>query len=283
MNFDISDDDARAFAENGYLVLPGRFSPAEVAGMRREADLVLELLVNSSIAHGRTSGRLNMCWGANGEQIVRRVQPINDLSLLFTRVAEDQRLLRPLERMLGERPALMEEKIVYKQPLPRPVEGLDCETHDDRFAVHSDWAYYKDQAYPSELISTAVCLDDCTKEAGPLRVWAGSHTKDYEHERTPVGRQVLPHLLDLNGGEDVLAEAGSLVFWHSMLIHSSRHNEARRPRRLMIFSHVRETAKPVDRRNGPMRLKEAPYEWEYMRQRERGEARYTFKAPTYVL
>ena len=48
------------FAEQGYLVLPAVFDAAEVERMRGEADRILELVINSSLALDRTSGRLDL-------------------------------------------------------------------------------------------------------------------------------------------------------------------------------------------------------------------------------
>lgn len=283
MSIELHDAEVRFFKDHGYLVLPRRFGPEEVRVMREEADRILELCVNSSLANRRRSGRLNIVRRPGGQQVVRRIQPIVDLSLPLYELGRDERLLAPVRRLLEGEPALMEEKITYKQPLPEPVEGIPCEEDiDDRFAVHSDWAYYRDQGYPQALLSTAVCLDECSADAGPLRVWPGSHLEHREHEPTPFGRQVLPHLIDLGGGEDVLAPAGSLILWHAMLVHSSRPNASGRPRRLMIYSHFPAGAGAAfDARNGPLRFHESPWEWRYQRLKEAGSFQDVFRAPRY--
>lgn len=89
-------------------------------------------------------------------------------------------------------------------------------------------------------------------------------------------------IADLNGGEDVLLPAGSMIMFHSMLVHSSRPDVSARPRRLLIYSHfLRSTGLAVDARNGPMRLREAPWEWQYQRLKARGEFKDVFKAPRF--
>ena len=80
--------------------------------------------------------------------MVRKIQPINDLSLAFTQAAADERLTGPLRELMDDDPVLMEEKLNYKQPLPQKVEGLPIRPMDDNFPVHNDWAYYKAQNYP---------------------------------------------------------------------------------------------------------------------------------------
>jgi ectoine hydroxylase-related dioxygenase (phytanoyl-CoA dioxygenase family) len=265
--------------EEGYLVLPGILA-GELPRLREEADHILELMVNSSLANRRRSGRLNICQLEGGRQIIRRIQPINDLSLYLGQLAESDIILTPAQQLFGCRPVLIEEKIVYKQTLPEPVPGISCETHDDRFAVHSDWAYYKDQGYPKDLVNIAVCLDDCTEDAGPLRVWPGSHRAHLEHEPTPIGRQVLAHLIDHRGGVDVLAPAGSIILFHAMLVHSSRPNLSGRPRRLLFYSYCTSAfAVPFDVRNGPARFRESPYEWNYQRLKQTGAFTDVFRAP----
>ena len=175
------------FAEQGYLVLPGAFDAAEVERMRGEADRILELVINSSLALGRTSGRLDLTQDESGRQMVRKIQPINDLSLYLSEVAADERLLGPMRQLMGDEPVLMEEKLNYKEPLPEPLPGMRPERVDTHFPVHSDWAHYKTQNYPQNIISSAVSMDDCTPESGPLRVWPGSHAAHLEHERGEDG------------------------------------------------------------------------------------------------
>ena len=117
---------------------------------------------------------------------------------------------------------------------------------------------------------------------GPFRVWPGSHKEHLEHEGMDNGLQVLPGLIDFDGGEDVLAPAGSVFIFHVLLVHNSMANTSGRPRRLMIYSHYPKQAdKGFDVRNGPGRLRESPYEWEYQRKKDCGEFQDVFKAPVF--
>lgn len=271
------------FAERGYLVLPEAFTAAEVERMRGEADRILELVINSSLALGRTSGRLDLAQDEAGRQMVRKIQPINDLSLYLSQVAADERLIGPMRQLMGDEPVLMEEKLNYKEPLPEPLAGLQPGRAATHFPVHSDWAYYKSQNYPQSIISSAVAMDDSTPQSGPLRVWPGSHAAHLEHERLPDrDLQVRADLIDLQGGEDVLAPAGSVMLFHVLLVHSSRSNRSGRPRRLMIYSHFPQAAGiGFDARNGRQRFTESPFEWEYAARLLRGEAAAPFHAPSF--
>tara|TARA_B100000809_G_C15065074_1_gene503882 strand:+ start:213 stop:1061 length:849 start_codon:yes stop_codon:yes gene_type:complete len=278
----LSDEQRAFFDDNGYLVLESVFDDAEVAAMQDEADYILELILNSSLANQRVSGRLDWRRNGSGTQIVRKIQPINDMSLLFSRVSADERILGPMREIMGEDPVLMEEKLNYKQPLPEAVDGFELRDMEDSFPIHNDWAYYCAQDYPQTILSSALLLDDCTPANGPLRIWPGSHKKHLEHETVDYGLQVLPHLVDFDGGMDMLAPAGSFMLFHTLVVHNSHPNSSGAPRRIMIYSHYPESAnKGIDVRNGPGRLYEGPFEREYMRMKERGQYVDTFRAPVY--
>ncbi|MGA0377048.1 MAG: phytanoyl-CoA dioxygenase family protein [bacterium] len=269
------------FQEHGYVAMERVFSDDEVQSMRKEADDILELILNSSNSLERQSGRLDLVRNEAGF-LVRKIQPINDLSLYLSQISADSRLLDPMRALMNEEPILMEEKLNYKQPLPGLSFGFETKPRGtDRFPVHNDWAYYRAQNYPQGIISSAITLDDCPAESGPIHIWPGTHKSHLEHESVDIGLQVQPGLVDFEGGEDLLLPAGSVAFFSSLLVHNSRPNNSGKPRRMMIYSHYPASAKMgVDVRNGPTRLREAPYEWEYTRMKLRGKENDVFRAET---
>jgi ectoine hydroxylase-related dioxygenase (phytanoyl-CoA dioxygenase family) len=276
----VSAQQLEQFRRDGYLVLPAVFDPEEVRRMRAEADRILELILNSSLALQRRSGRLDWRELPDGSQIVRKIQPINDLSEYLAEISNDPRLIMPMRQIMGYEPILMEEKLNYKQPLPHRIEGIEIRRTDDRFPVHHDWAYYRAQEYPVDILSSAISLDDSTVESGPLHVWPGSHRENLEHEPVEIGLQVKPGLIDFDGGVDILAPAGSVMIFHALLVHNSCPNSSGRPRRIMIYSHYPDRVDMGhDVRNGPTRLREQPYEQQYQEMVARGEFTATFTAP----
>ena len=184
---ELTGEDLEHFRKNGYLVLPQTFNAEEVARMQHEADRILELIINSSLANGRKSGRLNILQTSTGP-MVRKIQPVNDLSLFLAEVSADERLIGPMRQLMGDEPILMEEKLNYKEPLPEAIEGIPLVDSEDRFPVHNDWAYYLAQDYPQEIISSAVTMDPCDESSGPLHVWPGSHKQHLEHHQPPNKR-----------------------------------------------------------------------------------------------
>ncbi|MCY4056510.1 MAG: phytanoyl-CoA dioxygenase family protein [Gammaproteobacteria bacterium] len=270
-------DQAASFDRDGYLVLPGVFDVDEVAAMRADADFILELIVNSSLANDRQSRRLDIRRKLDGTMIVRKIQPIIDLGLALARFSTDQRLLGPMAELMGDEPVLMEEKLNYKQPVPS-METFRVPADDDRFPVHNDWAYYQVNGYPQGIVSSALTIDECHEGNGPIRVFPGTHKRHIGHLRVRNGLEVPTGTVDPDRSVAVLAPPGSVVFFHSCLIHTSSPNDSGAPRRVMIYSHYpKAAALGFDIRNGPNRLNESPWEWRYQRMKAAGEVVDSFR------
>ena len=264
---------AAALAQDGFAVLPEVFTPCEVAAMRRDADFILELVLNSSLANERQSGRLDIRRQSDGGVVVRKIQPIIDLGLNLARFARDRRLLGPMAAFMDDEPVLLEEKLNYKQPigeLPR-MDLFRIPDDDDRFPVHNDWAYYKINGYPQATVSSAIAIDDIHDGNGPMLVFPGSHRQHTEHLRVRNGLEVPPGTVDLRDAVAVTAPAGSVMLFHSCLVHTSNPNRSGKPRRVMIYSHFPKAAGiAFDIRNGPNRLRESPWEWRYQQLKASG-------------
>jgi len=282
----LAQDAQAAFARQGYPVMPAVFTAAEVAAMRADADFILRLIVNSSLANQRHSRRLDIRRKPGGSLVVRKIQPIIDLALALAEFSRDARLLGPMADLMGAEPVLMEEKLNYKQPLPRfpGMELFRTPVDDDRFPVHNDWAYYKHSGYMPGVISSAIAIDACSTGNGPIKVFPGTHARHVEHLRVRNGLEVPPGTVDMADAVPVIAPAGSVMFFHSRLIHASAPNESGAPRRMMIYSHYPDdpqtAAMGYDVRNGPTRLGESPWEWRYQRLKANGDFVDSFAAPS---
>ena len=263
-----------AFERDGYVVMPGVFDGDELAALRQDADFILELVINSSLANARQSRRLDIRRNKDGTMVVRKIQPIVDLALALAEASGDDRLLGPMATLMGDEPVLMEEKLNYKQPLPTLTDAtfFRVPEDDDRFPVHNDFAYYQYNDYPKEIISSALTIDACDEDNGTIQVFPGTHKQHVEHLRVRNGLEVPPGTVAPADAVPIVAPAGSVMFFHSCLIHTSMPNDSNAPRRMMIYSHYPKAANMgYDIRNGPNRLRESPWEWNYQRMRARGE------------
>lgn len=261
----LTDARVAEFAEQGYLVLPDVFSADEVRAAQREAERILEMVLDSSFVNRRRNPRIEIDLG-DATVTVRKVQPVNDLSQLLAAMSCDERLIAPMRQLMHDEPVLMEEKLNLKQTVD--VGGRDFSfihrTTPESFPLHHDWGYYRSQGYPRDIISSAIALDDCAGR-GPIRVIPGSHRIDAPMaDDSPSG----------GGGEwggsgvvadgfmadvprvPVEATAGSVMLFHALLLHDSEPNRSGQPRRVMIYSHQPRRHEPhgePDRRNAPIR------------------------------
>ncbi len=228
-----------AYQRDGYLILSGVFSGQEITRMAEEAERLLDLILNASLATGQVSPRLDMRT-RNGQQVVRKLQPINDLSEYLRDVSEDPRLLQPMRDLMGCEPVLMEEKLNYKQALRQQVE-ISARPDDDAFPFHHDWGYYKAQGYPRATLSSAISIDESTPQNGPIRVIPGSHLRDWPLNNGGQGPEIAEDVFTHDDAVDVLAPPGSVMLFNSALVHYSLANTTQRPRRIMIYSHYPST------------------------------------------
>jgi hypothetical protein len=289
----ISKEQIRQFQEEGYLFLPEAIDVDKIDRLRDEANRILELLVNSSLANDRLSERLTFNNNDNGTQSVRTAIPINDLSLVFKRIATDAfpGLLQPLT---DDDPVLMEpfSQINYKQPLPEPIEEFDNSDTSEGYEPHADWPYFEGDVPLQEefLIGSIVFIDACTEDNGPLEVWPGTHKQEFKHvSKSHGGVAIQSDQFDQTGGRTILGPAGSVLFFDSRLVHSSEPNVTDKPRRLGVYRHtpasnvetdIGDGSVQVDSRSEyPFELIESAYENEYRRLKQQGEFEDRFRAP----
>ena len=262
----------KKYKKYGYVIQEKIFNKNEILDMRKEANDILELIFNSSNEFKRRSKRFDLVSIDKNHFMVRKIQPINDLSLLFTKISKDERIIKPVSQFLMSEPELMEEKLNYKQILNANFKFDIGKKITDRFPIHNDYAYYKDQNYSKKTLTVAIAIDDCIPENGPLHIWPCSHKKHLNHEKTELGLQVKNGLIDNKVGIDLILPAGSMVFFSSLLLHSSRSNQTKKPRRMILFSyHPKSSDLFFDIRNRRVRYEESPYEMSFMKMKEKRE------------
>ncbi len=275
----LSESDLTFFDKNGYLIQNSVFSPEEITAMSAEADRILALCINASLAQNQRDPRLDCAQSSDQPDCldIRKIQPINDLSVLLKSVSEDSRLTGPLSQIMqGRNPMIMEEKLNYKQKVncPQYIERIVPPVGESIFFLHHDWGYYRSQGYPQETISSAVSFDASRPELGPIRVIPGSHKQEWPLKDPDISRGsgiVIDGLFDENDRVEIIAPAGSVMFFHSLLLHDSCANITNEPRRLMIYSHYPDSYSfEEDSRNRYGRKAGQEFEANYVNMKESG-------------
>jgi len=148
----LTDDELRAFEKDGYLFFPGRFTAAEAAALRAEADAVYAL--ERDEVWRESSGAPRTAFAAH------------TYNEGFRRLGAHPRLIDPVMQILGG-PVYMHQ---YKVNAKAAFDGEVWQWHQD----YGTWK--RDDEMPEPLaMNIAVFLDDVTAANGPLLFIPGSH------------------------------------------------------------------------------------------------------------
>lgn len=210
-----------AFWANGYIALPGLFSPDEAAAFQDEAD---RLYHDSSRVHPDNQ-RYEFAKNENtpdAEPIAWKIDPFHDVSELFKQMVYDRRILDALASIYdGREPRLFKDKLIYKPP----------HTHGN--GLHQDYNWW--QGYPTSLISVAVSIDPATEDNGCTKVYPG-YEKGLITE--PGAFNWLdPEKVDRESGLTNIAQPGDVVMFHCFAPHEAGPNKTDAFRRQAFLTY----------------------------------------------
>ena len=205
------------FDRQGYLFFPGLFAPDET---RTLTDAVPELYARQEDYNVREKGT----------QSVRTNFAAHMYSAPFARLGRHPRMIEPVEDLLGEKLYMHQFKINGKMAF----EG-------DVWQWHQDYGTWKnDDLMPTErAMNIAIFLDEVNEFNGPLMFIPGSHKKgviDAKHDLTTtsyplwtVDNKLITQLVNRAGGSkggivSPKGPAGSMILFHSCLVHASSAN-----------------------------------------------------------
>ena len=213
----LKPDQLASFDRDGYLFFPGLFSPAE---MQKMSTAVPELYSRREPYNVREKDR----------DAVRTNFAGHLVSEPFARLARHPRMVEPVQDLLGEELYMHQFKINGKMAF----EGDVWQWHQD----YGTWM--NDDQMPTErAMNVAIFLDDVNEFNGPLMFIPGSHKKgvvDAKHDLTTtsyplwtVDHDLIAQLVQRAGGKQggivsPKGPAGSMILFHSCLLHASSSN-----------------------------------------------------------
>ncbi|GAP38810.1 phytanoyl-CoA dioxygenase family protein [Piscinibacter sakaiensis] len=213
----LSAEQLAQFDRDGYLFFPGHFTPEETARLVEE---VPQLYARREAYNVRE----------RGSDAVRTNFAAHLYSAPFARLGRHPRMIEPVQQVLGE-PLYMHQ---YKINGKMAFEGDVWQWHQD----YGTWL--NDDLMPEpRAMNIAVFLDDVNAFNGPLMFIPGSHRKgvvDAKHDLTTtsyplwtVDHALITELVARAGGKDggivsPTGPAGSMIMFHSCLLHASTSN-----------------------------------------------------------
>jgi ectoine hydroxylase len=205
------------FRTDGYLFFPALFAPDEVAEL---SAAVPALYARRDAFNVREKG----------SEAVRTNFAAHLYSEPFARLARHPRMVEPVEDLLGESLYMHQFKVNGKMAF----EG-------DVWQWHQDYGTWKnDDLMPTErAMNIAIFLDDVNEHNGPLMFIPGSHRKgvvEAKHDLTTtsyplwtIDHALIAQLVERAGGKhggivSPKGPAGSMILFHSCLVHASSCN-----------------------------------------------------------
>ncbi len=205
------------FDHEGYLFFPGHFSPEETCTL---TEAVPELYARREDYNVREKGK----------DAVRTNFAAHMYSEPFAKLARHPHMIEPVQDLFGEKLYMHQFKINGKMAF----EGDVWQWHQD----YGTWL--NDDMMPTErAMNVAIFLDDVNEYNGPLMFIPGSHKKgvvNAKHDLTTtsyplwtVDNQLIAQLVERAGGKQggivsPKGPAGSMILFHSCLVHSSSAN-----------------------------------------------------------
>jgi hypothetical protein len=196
---DLSADLERLLEEEGFVILPGVLSGAEVA---RFVDRVEALFATEGGAAGSEFKQ---------EPGARRLANCVDKGRIFEQVMENPLVLECVEMVLGREFKLSSLNVRSANPHANCGQPL----HADSGAIADEKGYW--------VCNSLWMLDEFTKENGAVRVVPGSHR----------WRRLPDPGASVQGEKLVTGKAGTVVVMNAHMWHGGTDNRSDKPRRAM--------------------------------------------------
>lgn len=220
--------DVEAYRQEGYAVLRGVLDPAECELAQSESDRLMQLCggeldlystrLEFEVDHLALEHRQGM------ERVIRKIEPISDLSPFFAQMALRAEVAGPARALFGGEVGLFEDKLNLKLP------------GGSSYPWHQDWACCW-CAHTDELATCFVYLDDADLASGCLQVIPGSHLGRPIYPFRGGGHfEVDPAAVDISRALPVPLAAGDMIVFDPYLLHFSDLNRGETPRRAVIYT-----------------------------------------------
>jgi ectoine hydroxylase-related dioxygenase (phytanoyl-CoA dioxygenase family) len=209
-----------SYERDGYLVLRGLFTPAELQAAADEAAALLE-------RHDLISTRNLRCrWQTNvhtGACQFETFDPFLDLAPVCRALAHDRRLLQALDNLYGEPACLFKDKLIYKPP---GVKG---------YGLHQDWIAWP--GFPRSFLTVVVPLDPTGADNGCTEVFPSYHHRGSLSLADGQYHELPPEAVDEAVCVPLELSPGDVAIFGGFTPHRSAPNRSERWRRQMFLSY----------------------------------------------
>ncbi len=232
----LGPDQIAAYGRDGYLVLPGVLTEAELAPL----EAVFERFIGGQISGmGRDFCDMSGPYGRAFEDfnLVNAVLPRVYAPALVDNIFE-RRATSIAQQLIGEDATLDYDQFLAKRP-QRPGAV---------FAWHQDLGYWPSGSPDTRTVTCSLALDDATPDNGCLRVVPGSHAEPQLRPHRPSAWSTSPELraeahtltVELGEHDQVVAlpvRRCSITVHNERIVHGSAGNQTNGWRRTYVVAH----------------------------------------------
>jgi 2-aminoethylphosphonate dioxygenase len=219
-------DEARVaqYRAEGFIIVRGVFSAAEVAALDAEANRVFGL--NDL----KDTNNIRCRWSDDVETKECRFDcfdPVSDLSSAIGSLARDARMIGLVSDLYGEPAHLFKDKLIYKPP---NAKGYN---------LHQDYISWP--SFPKTFVTAIVAIDPSSAENGATEVFSGYHLKGC---LTPIDgnyHQLADDAVDASTGVMLDLAPGDVAVFSGFTPHRSGPNRSPNWRRLLYLSYNAES------------------------------------------
>jgi phytanoyl-CoA hydroxylase len=229
----LNDAQRAAYEQDGFIVVPDVFSPAEIDELRRVTD---EFVRNAaSVAANDEIYDLEDSHSAR-EPRVRRLKAPHLHHPAYFRASRNAKMVAILKDLWGSVRFDTGKLNMKSAGYGAPVEW------------HQDCAFYPHTN--DDLAAVGIMLDDVDTENGPMLIVPGSHKGPIWDHHGPNGRfcgaiDAERCGLDMSRAAPCLGKAGSITVHHVRAVHGSATNFSGRERRFLLFQYRAADAWPL--------------------------------------
>ncbi len=229
----LSKDQIEAYRRDGFIVVAGVLSTAEINALREVTDGLVEQA--RSVAEHNEVYDLEPSHSSDDPR-VRRIKTPHIQHPIYDAIMRHDAILRILQQLIGSAIRYDTSKLNMKSP----GYGAAVEWHQD-------WAFYPHTN--SDLCAVGVMMDDCEIENGPLLCIPGSHKGPvYDHHADGAFCGAIDPItsgIDFSRAVACTGKAGSISIHHVLTVHGSAVNTSPKPRRLLLFQYSAADAWPL--------------------------------------
>lgn len=231
----VSPQQRAFFEDQGYLVVENLLSPAELEECRQEIRRLHKVAADLEKT-GDTEASLHFqrepfAAGVNtvdGYPVLRKIEETYRFSPVFERLAAHPKLVPVVQGLLDKDLLLFRSTLMLK-----PAH------HGSIHALHQDSSYWP--MHPPKLMTVSIALTDSTPENGCFQVIPKSHEWGMLEWGT-IWKKQDDSLSNVEGVDTsklmpVPLEAGSVLLFHSLLVHGSGPNRSPNPRNTALYAY----------------------------------------------